>query len=613
MEKHISFFTIVLMAFFLAVSCSTKTAEQKKEEKMEALRDEFEKKMDKIKDPALKAAIGENAMLYLFSHLDDFFSIEDKEYDGNVKYASNPFTIAGYYDNYNDFVENYKKSIIIMLSVFKEFKTTSLISNPFYSKVDLIALEGRDGKSYPIIEEDNIDTLSAIPQVYKRKNFGDIHVYFPQEDVDESEAFKEFSSAIGSGKFAVNTKTPKAIHSIKFGKNETNKTKTSDSVEVKLVSMKDNKLKLSITDKRKNDESNEYEVLGKESSGNYLSKSSSSYYVEEAKAYFKKKLDMLFKEDKYDQATAAKYDKMDEEFEAKGYPTVYEAAFEGLPDSIEVVLPDYNMAIVRQDTISAPIIYEDAPKSWENITAVIYSDEIEYADKDFEMSANNIQNEISTGDGDALMERDPYIKFKFPEKYLSNYFIDVFNRMGHVQDLKVYDNGFFGFFRSEISMAKTEKNQKDEDSFFSSGTDTTYYEFNTNSLKFDYEGLYPKQPRYVTGKIPIYLAVINKKEFNSAKLPMGFYLDGNRLAIDASMGQSEDLEVYIQAKDKKGRLLRRAQFGNSYRRVNDYYFYGTPANVIAYFKNGQDTVMYSFKKKLPEHDVKKNKEKAEQN
>lgn len=114
--------------------------------------------------------------------------------------------------------------------------------------------------------------------------------------------------------------------------------------------------------------------------------------------------------------------------------------------------------------------------------------------------------------------------------------------------------------------------------------------------------LFPENPAYVVGSIPLFLATIDKAEIDVAKLPKGLSLKDNALIVDQKEFPADSWRFY--AKDASGNYLkeilgvshRAEEYGTALFDV--HYFYGQPTALESYQRTDLSTVQYGFEVKL---------------
>ncbi len=138
---------------------------------------------------------------------------------------------------------------------------------------------------------------------------------------------------------------------------------------------------------------------------------------------------------------------------------------------------------------------------------------------------------------------------------------------------------------------------------------TEAFELNPARGTLTYDlNLFPENPAYVVGSIPLFLATIEKAEIDVAKLPKGLSLKDNALVVDQKVFPADSWRFY--AKDASGNYLkeilgvshRAEEYGTAMFDV--HYFYGQPTTLESYQRTDLSTVQYGFEVKLDKPESK---------
>lgn len=132
---------------------------------------------------------------------------------------------------------------------------------------------------------------------------------------------------------------------------------------------------------------------------------------------------------------------------------------------------------------------------------------------------------------------------------------------------------------------------------------TEAFELNAGSGTLTYDlTLFPENPAFVVGSIPLFLATIEKATIDVGKLPKGLSLKDNALIVDQKEFPADSWRFY--AKDASGHYLkeilgvshRAEEYGTALFDV--FYFYGQPTTLESYQRTDLSTVQYGFEVKL---------------
>jgi hypothetical protein len=138
---------------------------------------------------------------------------------------------------------------------------------------------------------------------------------------------------------------------------------------------------------------------------------------------------------------------------------------------------------------------------------------------------------------------------------------------------------------------------------------TEAFELNPARGTLTYDlNLFPENPAFVVGSIPLFLATIEKTEIDVAKLPKGLSLKDNALIVDQKEFPADSWRFY--AKDASGNYLkeilgvshRAEEYGTALFDV--HYFYGQPTALESYQRTDLSTVQYGFEVKLDKPESK---------
>lgn len=138
---------------------------------------------------------------------------------------------------------------------------------------------------------------------------------------------------------------------------------------------------------------------------------------------------------------------------------------------------------------------------------------------------------------------------------------------------------------------------------------TEAFELNPARGTLTYDlNLFPENPAFVVGSIPLFLATIEKADIEVGKLPKGLSLKDNALVVDQKEFPADSWRFY--AKDASGNYLkeilsvshRAEEYGTALFDV--HYFYGQPTSLESYQRTDLSTVQYGFEVKLDKPESK---------
>lgn len=386
---------------------------------------------------------------------------------------------------------------------------------------------------------------------------------------------------------------PRRLYSFDLTKKDVGQTRSNDNLSVKLLKLEPNYAEIefdnSLPTAAEVSETplNPLIVQARDSTGQFLSRSGSINETAAQIAFYQKQLARLQQEKTWSVSLEKQLEDDQRAFEkqqTRNYSKVY---FNGPIETLEVSVLDFSSATVTRKDLNLPVRRFEQNTTQKNIQpldlpVVVYDDQapawLKGATLDEEQLKKSVRISQSVDDTSAAQ-----IEFDRPRS---------FNEEMLGTALKPVD-GPVSFF--------TEDGRGKRDEPIELPLEAYQVDPLRRTITYDLN-LFPENPAYAVGSMPLFLATVAKKSLDAKQLPEGLELKGNALVVDQKLFPADEWRFY--AKDDSGNYLKEilavshnasaegpALFGV-------HYFYGQPTQLESYQRTDLATVQYGFEVKL---------------
>ncbi|TDQ11426.1 hypothetical protein ATK78_0548 [Pedobacter metabolipauper] len=593
----------------LALFSCSKSVEQKLED-LEKEQLAFEKKIDGIKDTAIRNQAKQfGSMLFWFKKID----IENQKPPTDTSYEENPFVILGDYPTMSGLTNNFLNGILIEnngdMSTKNELKVHYPFTFPFEPKITWNTVQFNNNSNLPVKSEylEGDQQIQVVKSEYNNDN--NVSVYYP-----EKETLRTIEPTFLSG--TIEATIPKAVLQFKFTNNETGDTKEQNGIKVKLVSIKDHMVTVDVTTAGPTDPSVDpdkidlIKVMATDKTNKFLDHSGSSTGPEDLMDFFQDILEKIMDHPEDVKKLEKEMEKMQKEHEEKNKnQTHYRAFFRGSVEDVVVYIFDYSKATKLKKALKLPAYSfsnssDGRPIANIATTTTVYDRSL---DDLLKQKAELTQGELSK---EIKIEQKPYSKpnkagqyeekaqfsFEYP-KLLSTLFMDDFRRYESLTNVSFYEDKGGSKL---INIPKDSIDYNNGEGYI----ENPWVEFQVNRVEYN-PAKFPVKPKLARGVIKVMLADIKKTSYAVNKLPAGIKVSGNKLIIDGNLVNTNNSNFYV--KDKTGKYLKQITTltntkgdGFDVDRTVVTYYYGVPHTIERLEQSDLRTVDHSFEIVLTE-------------
>ena len=439
--------------------------------------------------------------------------------------------------------------------------------------------------------------IQLSPSSSNLTNPDDLTVTYPFIDGIETENKSQPQPV--SLKGTVEVIAPGKVLSFDLSKQDVGRTRTEGTVSLKLLLLEKNYAEIEMTNSAPlapevGDESpNPLLVEARDSTGQFLTRSGSINESAAQVAFYEKQLAEMQKQKTWSEAFEKKLVDQQKDFEHKQSSHYAKVYFNGVIDNLQVSVLDFSKATLTRKDLDLPVMRFDKNSLQKTVQALplpvtVYDDSAASWLKDASMTEDQLKNSVtisqSTEDASAA-----HIEFDHPFTFND----DLVGAERNSSESPIT------FFTADDKGERGEPIELPSEAFeLNPARGTLTYDLN----------LFPENPAYVVGSIPLFLATIEKATIDTAKLPKGLSLKDNALIVDQKEFPADSWRFY--AKDASGRYLkeilgvshRAEEYGTAMFDV--HYFYGQPTSLESYQRTDLNTVQYGFEVKLDKPESK---------
>ncbi|NMZ52276.1 hypothetical protein [Pseudomonas poae] len=592
-------------ALLLASGCSP--SEEQKQATLEEKTAKFEQSLDGIQDPKLRDAIADlGGSLLLLERAQTKLASKPIE----AEYGEDTLALLKHYSTPQALVDTYINGLFVLrrashsdyltdLQPVFPFSFNTPEQFPFPHNLEWQSVTLSNNKVIPFQPEwsETDPGIQLSPSSSNLTNPDDLTVTYPFFDGIETENKSQPQPV--SLKGTVEVVAPGKVLSFDLSKKDVGHPRTEGTVTVHLLLLEKNYAELELTNSAPlapelaDDSPNPLLVQARDATGQFLTRSGSINESAAQVAFYEKQLAELQKQKAWSPALEKQLTDEQKAFEQKQgryYAKVY---FNGVIDTLQVNVLDFSRVTVTRKDLELPVLRFDKNSLEKTVQALpmpvtVYDDGAASWLKDASMTEDQLKNSVtisqSADDASAA-----HVVFDHPFTFND----DLVGAERNSSEAPVT------FFTAD---EKGERGDPIE-------LPTEAFELNPARGMLTYDlTLFPENPAFVVGSIPLFLATIEKSTLDAASLPKGLSLKDNALIVDQQAFPADSWRFY--AKDASGNYLkeilgvshRAEEYGTAMFDV--HYFYGQPTSLESYQRTDLSTVQYGFEVKLDKPESK---------
>ncbi len=592
-------------ALLMASGCSPK--EEQKQVTLEEKTAKFEQSLDSIQDPKLRDAIADlGGSLLLLERAR--IKLEGKPIE--AEYGEDTLAALKHYPTPQALVDTYINGLFVLrkashsdyltdLQPVFPFNFNTQDQFPFPHALEWQSVTLSNNKVIPFQPEwsETDPGIQLSPSSSNLTNPDDLTVTYPF--IEGIETDNKSQPQPVSLKGAVEVVSPGKVLTFDLSKKDVGHPRTEGNITLNLLQLEKNYAEIELTNSAPlapevGDESpNPLLVQARDSTGQFLTRSGSINENAAQVAFYEKQLAEMQKQKAWSDAFEQQLTDQQKTFEHKQSSHYAKVYFNGLIDNLQVDVLDFSKATLTRKDLDLPVLRFDKNSLQKTVQPLpmpvtVYDDSAASWLKDASMTEDQLKKSVtisqSTEDASAA-------KIVFDHPFTFN--DDLVGADRNNSDAPIT------FFTAD------EKGQRGEPIELP----TEAFELNAGSGTLTYDlNLFPENPAFVVGSVPLFLATIDKASIDVAKLPKGLSLKDNALVVDQKEFPADSWRFY--AKDASGNYLkeilgvshRAEEYGTALFDV--HYFYGQPTSLESYQRTDLDTVQYGFEVKLDKPESK---------
>jgi len=589
----------------MASGCSPK--EEQKQATLEEKTATFEHSLDNIQDPKLRDAIADlGGSLLLLERAR--VKLADKPIE--AEYGENSLALLTHYPTPQALVDTYINGLFVLrkashsdyltdLQPVFPFSFNSPDQFPFPHGLEWQSVTLSNNKVIPFQPEwsETDPGIQLSPSSSNLTNPDDLTVTYPFIDGIEIENKSQPQPV--SLKGTVEVIAPGKVLSFDLSKQDVGRTRTEGTITLKLLLLEKNYAEIEMTNSAPlapevGDESpNPLLVEARDSTGQFLTRSGSINESAAQVAFYEKQLAEMQKQTAWSEGFEKKLVDQQKDFEHKQSSHYAKVYFNGVIDNLQINVLDFSKATLTRKDLDLPVLRFDKNSLQKTVQALpmpvtVYDDGAASWLKDATLTEDQLKNSVtisqSTEDASAA-----HIVFDHPFTFND----DLVGAERNSSEAPIT------FFTADDKGERGEPIELPTEAFeLNPARGTLTYDLN----------LFPENPAFVVGSIPLFLATIEKATIDTAKLPKGLSLKDNALVVDQKEFPADSWRFY--AKDASGNYLkeilgvshRAEEYGTAMFDV--HYFYGQPTTLESYQRTDLNTVQYGFEVKLDKPESK---------
>ena len=593
------------VALLLASGCSP--SDEQKQTTLEEKTAKFEHSLDSIQDPKLRDAIADlGGSLLLLERARVKLATKPIE----AEYGEDSLALLKHYPTPQALVDTYINGLFVLrkashsdyltdLQPVFPFNFNTPEQFPFPHGLEWQSVTLSNNKVVPFQPEwsETDPGIQLSPSSSNLTNPDDLTVTYPFIDGIETENKSQPQPVRLKG--TVEVVAPGKVLTFDLSKKDVGHKRTEGNITVNLVLLEKNYAEIELTNSQPlapevGDESpNPLLVQARDSTGQFLTRSGSINESAEQVEFYEKQLAEMQKQTAWSDAFEKQLTDEQKAFEHKQTSHYAKVYFNGLIDNLQINVLDFSTATLTRKDLDLQVQRFDKNSLEKTVQALpmpvtVYDDGAASWLKDATMTEDQLKNSVTISQS--------------------------------VEDASAAHIVFDHPFTFNDDLVGSERNSSESPVTFFTADDkgergepielpTEAFELNPARGTLTYDlNLFPENPAYVVGSIPLFLATIQKAEIDVAKLPKGLSLKDNALIVDQKEFPADSWRFY--AKDASGNYLkeilgvshRAEEYGTAMFDV--HYFYGQPTALESYQRTDLSTVLYGFEVKLDKPESK---------
>ncbi|MGH2419277.1 hypothetical protein EJ576_17120 [Pseudomonas sp. C 49-2] len=592
-------------ALLLAGGCSP--SDEQKQTTLEEKTAKFEQSLDSIQDPKLRDAVADlGGSLLLLERARVKLATKPIE----TEYGDDTLALLKHYPTPQALVDTYINGLFVLRKTSHSDYLTDLQpvfpfnfnvpdQFPFPHGLEWQSVTLSNNKVIPFQPEwsETDPGIQLSPSSSNLTNPDDLTVTYPFIEGIETENKSQPQPV--SLKGTVEVVAPGKVLTFDLSKKDVGHKRTEGNITLNLVLLEKNYAEIELTNSQPlasevGDESpNPLLVQARDSTGQFLTRSGSINESNAQVTFYEKQLAEMQKQKAWTEAFEKQLTDEQKAFERKQSSHYAKVYFNGVIDNLQVNVLDFSTATRTRKDLDLPVLRFDKNSLQKTVQALpmpvtVYDDSAANWLKDASMTEDQLKNSVtisqSVEDASAA-----HIVFDHPFTFND----DLVGSERNSSESPVT------FFTAD---EKGERGEPIE-------LPTEAFELNPARGTLTYDlNLFPENPAFVVGSIPLFLANIDKNEIDASKLPKGLELKDNALIVDQKAFPADSWRFY--AKDASGNYLkeilgvshRAEEYGTAMFDV--HYFYGQPTTLESYQRTDLSTVQYGFEVKLDKPESK---------
>ncbi|WNJ85367.1 hypothetical protein [Pseudomonas canadensis] len=592
-------------ALLLAGGCSP--SDEQKQTTLEEKTAKFEQSLDSIQDPKLRDAVADlGGSLLLLERARVKLATKPIE----TEYGDDTLALLKHYPTPQALVDTYINGLFVLRKTSHSDYLTDLQpvfpfnfnvpdQFPFPHGLEWQSVTLSNNKVIPFQPEwsETDPGIQLSPSSSNLTNPDDLTVTYPFIEGIETENKSQPQPV--SLKGTVEVVAPGKVLTFDLSKKDVGHKRTEGNITLNLVLLEKNYAEIELTNSQPlasevGDESpNPLLVQARDSTGQFLTRSGSINESNAQVTFYEKQLTEMQKQKAWSEAFEKQLTDEQKAFERKQSSHYAKVYFNGVIDNLQVNVLDFSTATRTRKDLDLPVLRFDKNSLQTTVQALpmpvtVYDDSAANWLKDASMTEDQLKNSVtisqSVEDASAA-----HIVFDHPFTFND----DLVGSERNSSESPVT------FFTAD---EKGERGEPIE-------LPTEAFELNPARGTLTYDlNLFPENPAFVVGSIPLFLATIDKNEIDASKLPKGLELKDNALIVDQKAFPADSWRFY--AKDASGNYLkeilgvshRAEEYGTAMFDV--HYFYGQPTTLESYQRTDLSTVQYGFEVKLDKPESK---------
>ena len=592
-------------ALLLAGGCSP--SDEQKQATLEEKTAKFEQSLDSIQDPKLRDAIADlGGSLLLLERARVKLATKPIE----AEYGEDTLALLKHYPTPQGLVDTYINGLFVLRKASHSDYLTDLQpvfpfnfnvpdQFPFPHGLEWQSVTLSNNKVVPFQPEwsETDPGIQLSPSSSNLTNPDDLTVTYPFIEGIETENKSQPQPVRLKG--AVEVIAPGKVLTFDLSKKDVGHKRTEGNITVNLLLLEKNYAEIELTNSQPlapevGDESpNPLLVQARDGTGQFLTRSGSINESSAQVEFYQKQLAEMQKQKAWSDGFEKQLVDEQKAFEHKQSSHYAKVYFNGLIDTLQINVLDFSTATVTRKDLDLPVLRFDKNSLEKTVQALpmpvtVYDDGAASWLKDASLTEEQLKNSVtisqSVEDASAA-----HIVFDHPFTFND----DLVGSERNSSESPVT------FFTAD---EKGERGEPIE-------LPTEAYELNPARGTLTYDlNLFPENPAFVVGSIPLFLATIEKGDIDAAKLPKGLSLKDNALIVDQKEFPADSWRFY--AKDASGNYLkeilgvshRAEEYGTALFDV--HYFYGQPTALESYQRTDLSTVQYGFEVKLDKPESK---------